>query len=167
MAGKRLAKEENDSSGDNSGEEVVEVTLAKGDSNPGSGSSNPESGNHNPGGKEDRREEQLTRMDVKMVFTIPAEFCAPMEDVTELALGVERAVFKKMENLGAHIKPLFMQGQLDGTSVGHTLVDGGASVNILPLSLFKKLGHIEVDLKCTNLILSVLAGDPTEAKGKS
>jgi hypothetical protein len=45
------------------------------------------------------------------------------------------------------------------------LVDGGASVNILPLSLFKKLGHVEGDLKCTNLSLSGFAGDPTEAKG--
>jgi hypothetical protein len=146
---------------------VVEVTSAKGDSNPGSGSSNPESGNRNPGGKEDRREEELTQMDVKMVFTIPVEFCAPLEDVVELALGVERVVFKRTENLDVHIKPLFMQGQLDGTSIGHMLVDGGASVNILPLLLFKKLGHIEIDLKCTNLILSSFAGDPTEAKGKS
>jgi hypothetical protein len=45
------------------------------------------------------------------------------------------------------------------------LVDGGASVNILPLSLFRKLGHVESDLKCTNLSLSGFAGDPTEAKG--
>jgi hypothetical protein len=45
------------------------------------------------------------------------------------------------------------------------LVDGGASVNILPLSLFKKLGHVEGDLKCTNLSLSGFAGDPTKAKG--
>jgi hypothetical protein len=30
------------------------------DSNSGSGSGNPESGNCNPGGKEDRREEELT-----------------------------------------------------------------------------------------------------------
>jgi hypothetical protein len=45
------------------------------------------------------------------------------------------------------------------------LVDGGASINILPLSLFKKLGHIEGDLKCTNLNLSSFVGDPTEAKG--
>jgi hypothetical protein len=49
--------------------------------------------------------------------------------------------------------------------IGHMLVDGGASVNILPLSLFKKLGHIEGDLKRTNLSLSGFAGDPTEAKG--
>jgi hypothetical protein len=45
------------------------------------------------------------------------------------------------------------------------LVDGGASVNILPLPLFKKLGHIEGDLKRTNLSLSGFAGDPMEAKG--
>jgi hypothetical protein len=51
-------------------------------------------------------------------------------------------------------------------SVGHMLMDGGASVNILPMSLFKKLGHIEGDLKCTTLSLSGFAGDPTEAKGK-
>jgi hypothetical protein len=45
------------------------------------------------------------------------------------------------------------------------LTDGGTSVNILPLSLFKKLGHIEGELKCTNLNLSGFAGDPTEVKG--
>jgi hypothetical protein len=45
------------------------------------------------------------------------------------------------------------------------LMDGGTGVNILLLSLFKKLSHIEGDLKCTNLSLSGFAGDPTEAKG--
>jgi hypothetical protein len=45
------------------------------------------------------------------------------------------------------------------------LVDGGASVNILLLSLFKKLGHVEGDLKRTNLSISGFAGDPMEAKG--
>jgi hypothetical protein len=37
--------------------------------------------------------------------------------------------------------------------------------NILPLSLFKKLGHVESDLKRTNLSLSGFPSDPTEAKG--
>jgi hypothetical protein len=67
---KWLVKEENGSSGNNNGEEEVEVTSAKGDSNPGSGSGNPESGNRNPGGKEDRREEEPTQMDINMVFMI-------------------------------------------------------------------------------------------------
>jgi hypothetical protein len=44
-------------------------------------------------------------------------------------------------------------------------VDGSTSINILPLSLFKKLCHIEGDLNRTNLSLSGYAGDPTKAKG--
>jgi hypothetical protein len=86
---KWLAREEN---GSNS-EEEVEVTPAKGDSNPGSGCTNPELGNHNLGGKEDQREEEPTRMDVNTVFMILVVFCVPTEDVTELALGAGRAVF--------------------------------------------------------------------------
>jgi hypothetical protein len=104
-------------------------------------------------------------MDVNMVFTIPIEFCAPTEDVAELALGAEHAVFEKSENPGAHMKPLFIRGHLDRTPIGHILIDEGASVKILPLSLFKKLGHVEGDLKRTNLSLSVFAGDPTKSKG--
>jgi hypothetical protein len=104
-------------------------------------------------------------MDVNMVFMIPTEFCVPMKDVVELALGDERAMFEKAENPGAHMKPLYIREHLDGTPVGHMLMDGGASVNILPLSLFKKLGHIKGDLKHSNPSLSGFAGDPTKAKG--
>jgi hypothetical protein len=104
-------------------------------------------------------------MDVNMVFTIPVEFYALVEDVVELTLGARHAVFEKPENPGAHMKPLFIRGHLDGTPIGHMMTDGGASINILPLSLFKKLGHIEGDLKHTNLSLSGFAGDPMEAKG--
>jgi hypothetical protein len=103
-------------------------------------------------------------MDVNMVFTILVEFHAPTKDIAELALGAKRAVFKKPKNPGAHMKPLFIRRHLDGTPVGYMLMDGGASVNNLSLSLFKKLGHIEGDLKRTNLSLSDLAGDPTKAK---
>jgi hypothetical protein len=44
------------------------------------------------------------------------------------------------------------------------LIDGGANINILPLSLFNKLSHIKGDLEHTNLSLSSFAGDPIEAK---
>jgi hypothetical protein len=100
-----------------------------------------------------------------MVFTILVESRAPVEDVAELVLGVGRAMFEKMENPGAHMKPLFIRGHLDGMPIGYMLVDGGASINILPLMLFKKLGHVEGDLNHTNLSLSGFAGDPTETKG--
>jgi hypothetical protein len=104
-------------------------------------------------------------VDVNMVFTIPTKFRAPTEDIAELALVAERAVFEKPENSGAHMKPLFIRGHLDGMPIGHMLVDRGASVNILSLLLFKKLGNVEGDLKHTNLSLSSFAGDPMEAKG--
>jgi hypothetical protein len=104
-------------------------------------------------------------MGVCMVFMILAEFRAPTKNVIELALGAERAVLGKPENPGTHMKPLFIQGHLDGTPIGHMLVDGGTSINILPLSLFKKLGNVEGELKCTNLSLSSFAGDPMEVKG--
>jgi hypothetical protein len=129
------------------------------------GNRNPNSGNRNPGKGIDRQGEELVPMDVNMVFTIPAEFRAATKHVVELALGAERAVFEKPENLGAHMKPLFIRGHLDRTPIRHMLIDGGASINILPLPLFKKLSHVEGDLKCTNLSLSGFAGDLTEEKG--
>jgi hypothetical protein len=104
-------------------------------------------------------------MDINVVFMIPAEFHVPTEDVAELLLGAECAVFEKPENLGAHMKPLFIWGHLDGMPVGQKLMDGGTSANILSLSLLKKLGHIEGELKRTNLSLSGFAGDLMEAKG--
>jgi hypothetical protein len=108
---KWLAKEENDNI--SSSEEGFEDNWAKGDSNPGSGSGNPELGNCNPSGKEDQREEEPARMDINTVFTILAEFYAPMEDVVELVLGTECAALGKPENLGVHMKPLFIRGHLD------------------------------------------------------
>jgi hypothetical protein len=104
-------------------------------------------------------------MEINMVFNIPVELCAPTEDMVQLILGAERALFEKPDNPGLHMKPLFIRGHLDGTLIGHMLVDGSASINILPLLLFKKLGHVEGDLKRTNLSLSGFAGDPMEAKG--
>jgi hypothetical protein len=113
----------------------------------------------------EKKEEEERDYWFNMVFMILAEFCALVEDNVELMLGAGGAMFEKLKNLGAHMKPLFIWGHLDGTPIGHMLVDGGPSINILPMSLFEKLGHVEGDLSCTNLSLSGFAGDPTEAKG--
>jgi hypothetical protein len=135
------------------------------DYHPESGNHNSDLGNSNSSKENDRQGEKLVPMYINTVFTIPAEFRASIEDVVELTLGAERVVFEKPENPGAHMKPLFIRGHLDGTPIGHMLIDGGASINILPLSLFKKLSHVKGDLKCTNLSLSGFAGDLTEAEG--
>jgi hypothetical protein len=143
---KRLAREENGSNDDsiNKGR-IEEKVVVTGDVNKGLHGA------------------EAPSMKINMVFTILSEFHALEKDVAELALGAERAVFERPEKTGEHMKPLFIQGHLDGALVGHVLVDGGASVNLLPLSTFKKLGHGEGDLKRTNLSLSEFSGEPTEA----
>jgi hypothetical protein len=78
---------------------------------------------------------------------------------------VEKALFEKPEKNREHMKPLFIRGHLDGAPMGHILVDGGVSVNIMPLAIFKRLGHVEKDLKQTNLSLSGFSGEPAEARG--
>jgi hypothetical protein len=123
---KRLAKEE----GCSSDEEASKVTLARGEdkpesgdgnlesgnSNPEMGNGHPESGNRNPdsdnsnpGKENDQQGEEPVLVDLNMVFMISVEFHAPTEHITKLALGAEHAVFKKPENPGAHMKPLFIQ----------------------------------------------------------
>jgi hypothetical protein len=45
------------------------------------------------------------------------------------------------------------------------LVDGGACVNILPCSVFEKLGHKEDELMKKNMTLSGFSGEASDAKG--
>jgi hypothetical protein len=76
---------------------------------PESGYRNLDSGNSNPGKENDRQGEKPVPMDVNIFFTIPTKFRAPMEDIVELALGAERAMFEKPENPGVDMKPLFIR----------------------------------------------------------
>ena len=45
------------------------------------------------------------------------------------------------------------------------LVDGGASVNLMPYSTCRKLGKMTEELIKTNMILNDFNGNPSEAKG--
>jgi hypothetical protein len=61
--------------------------------------------------------------------------------------GTARVVFDKPVKPGEDMKPLYMKGHLDGVPIGRMMVEGGASVNILPLYMFERLGHMDRDLK--------------------
>jgi hypothetical protein len=56
-------------------------------------------------------------------------------------------VLEKPSKPSEHMKPLYIKGHMDGLPMGRMMVDDRASVNIMPLTLFEKLGHTEVDLK--------------------
>jgi hypothetical protein len=45
------------------------------------------------------------------------------------------------------------------------LIDGGAAVNLMSYSIFKKLGREDDELVKTNLMLNGVGGNPIEARG--
>jgi hypothetical protein len=81
-------------------------------------------------------------------------------------LGRQDAIFKKPIESGNHLKPLYIRGHLDGTSVTRMLVDGGATVNVMLHSTFKKLGKTYAKLIKMNMMLMGIGGDgPIGPKG--
>jgi hypothetical protein len=82
----------------------------------------------------------------------------------QLDLGAERVVFLKPDKLGQHMKPLYIKGYLDGEPINHMLVDGGACVNIMPHSMFEKMGHCKSELMKMNMMLNGFSGEVSDAK---
>jgi hypothetical protein len=103
--------------------------------------------------------------DVNMVFQLPSECCLLEPELSQLALGAERAVFEKSELVGQHMKPLYIKGHLNGKLINKMLVDGGVCVNIMPTAMFERLGHRDEDLMKTNMTLSSFLGEASDAKG--
>ena len=59
-----------------------------------------------------------------------------------------------------------MKGHTNGRPISRMLVDGGAIVNLMPYSLYKKLGGTDEELIKMNMTVSgVGGGDPIGAKG--
>ena len=59
-----------------------------------------------------------------------------------------------------------MRGHINGKPVSRVLVDGGAIVNLMPYSLFRKLGGKDEKLIKINMMVSGMGGgDPIGAKG--
>ena len=90
----------------------------------------------------------------------------PEEEVAHLQFGPRDAVFKKPKESNNHLKVLYMRGHVNGKLISRMLVDGGAIVNLMHYSLYKKLGGKDEELIKTNMMVSgVGGGDPIGAKG--
>ena len=88
------------------------------------------------------------------------------EEVALLDFGPREAVFQKPKASDNHLKALYMRGHINGRPISRMLVDGGAIVNLMPNSLYKKLGGTDEELIKTNMTVSgVGGGDPIGAKG--
>nr|CAE02473.2 OSJNBa0042D13.26 [Oryza sativa Japonica Group]CAE05171.2 OSJNBa0013A04.8 [Oryza sativa Japonica Group] len=110
---------------------------------------------------------------INMVFTLPAEFGIDQADVDEveeesakLVLSLEQAVFEKPEGTeNRHLKPLYINGYVNGKPMSKMMVDSGAAVNLMPYATFRKLGRNAEDLIKTNMVLKDFGGNPWETKG--
>ena len=95
-------------------------------------------------------------MDINMVYYLPAEFRAVDEEgeVAQLDFGPKNAIFEKPKEPVKHLKPLYLRGHINGSPLTRMLVDGGAVVNLMPYSVFKKLGLRDEELIKTNMVLN-------------
>jgi hypothetical protein len=105
-----------------------------------------------------------TGMDINMVFTLLAEFRSAEGEVTQMCLSLKEVMFEKPEELSQHMKPLYVRGHIDGRPISRMLIDGGVAVNLMPHSVFKKLGREDDELVKTNLTLNDVGGNSMEAR---
>jgi hypothetical protein len=106
-----------------------------------------------------------TSIDINMVFMPPAEFRGAEEEVAQMCLSPKEVVFEKPEESSQHLTPLYVRGHIVGRPISRLLVDGGAAVNLMPYSIFKKLGREDDELMKTNLTLNGVGDNPMEARG--
>jgi hypothetical protein len=104
-----------------------------------------------------------------MVFILPPEFYAPDRKelpVAQLDFGPRPVIFEKPQEMNyKHLKALYLRGYINGHLVNKMLVDTGASVNIMPYSVLRRLGHSAEYLIKTNVTLSDFNGQALEAQG--
>jgi hypothetical protein len=103
-----------------------------------------------------------------MVFVLPAEFHdrSHEESVAQLDLGARPVIFEKPQAKNyKHLKDLYLKGYINSQPVNKILVDTGATVNIMPYSVLRRLGRSTGDLIKTNVTLSDFNGQTSEAQG--
>ena len=113
-----------------------------------------------------------------MVFMLPIEFRAPSkydeeeydeeelgEAVAQLTLQSQQAIFDKPSQ-HRHFKALYMKGFIDEKPMTKMLVDGGAAVNLMPYTTFRKLEKGPRDLLETDMMLKDFGGNASKTQGQ-
>jgi hypothetical protein len=77
-----------------------------------------------------------------------------------MCLGPNEGMFEKHEESSQHLKPLYIWGHIDGKPVSRMPINDGAAVNLMPYTIFKKLGREDDKLVKTNLMLNSVGGNP-------
>jgi len=76
------------------------------------------------------------------------------------------AIFEKpSDDERQHLKALFVKGRVDGQPISKILIDGGATINIMPYVMYRKLGKGYQDLTETDMMLKDFEGNVSRVKG--
>ena len=109
---------------------------------------------------------ECTNMEIYVVRFSDDCWAIPEEETSHLDFGPREAIFQKPKDSDNHLKALYKRGHINGKPVSRMLVDSGAIVNLMPYSLYKKLGGTDEELIKTNMMVSGIGGgDPIGAKG--
>ena len=77
---------------------------------------------------------------------------------------IQQAIFDKPIK-HRHLKALYVKGFVDGKPMSKMLVDGGASVNLMPYTTFHKLGKGPGDLIETDMMHKDFGGNASKTRG--
>jgi hypothetical protein len=106
-----------------------------------------------------------TRKDINMVFMLPTKFRGAEDEVAQMCLNPKEAMLEKPEESSQHLKSLYVRGHINRKPISRMLIDGGTVVNLMPYSVFKKIGREDDELVKTNLTLNRVRDTLMEARG--
>ena len=109
---------------------------------------------------------------------MPSEFRAPAdqkvysdfveseyEEIVAKLTVIQQAIFDKPVK-HRHLKALYVKCFVDGKLMSKMLVCGGASVNLMPYTTFRKLGKGLGDLIETDMMLKDFGGNASKTRGQ-
>jgi hypothetical protein len=116
-----------------------------------------------------------------MVCFLPNEFMAPanqivqeevlpdMDEAGQFGLMVQlvlakQATFDKPAK-NRHMRPLYLRGYVNGKPLTKMFVDGGAAINVMPYTTFRKLGMGPGDMTPTSIVLKDFVENTSDTKG--
>ena len=114
---------------------------------------------------------------IQIAFLLPSEFRAladqevyldfdelEYEEIVAKLTVIQQAIFDKPVK-HRHLNALYVKGFVDGKPMSKMLVDGGASVNLMPYTTFRKLDKGLGDLIETDMMLKDFGGNASKTRG--
>ena len=108
---------------------------------------------------------ERTNMEINVVCFSEDYLAIPEEETAHLDFGPREAIFQKPKDSDNHLKALYLRGHINGKPVSCMLVDSGAIVNLMPYSLYKKLGGTVEELIKTNMMVALEEVIPLVPRG--